>query len=255
MQAASQNAYRSTVMTRFATVCTSSLNLHWTIANQNTLAFIMTRMATVARAIATPARSAPGRREQIARPARTGRQIFRPRGARPRIGRRAVPPQAPPPGDHAPLAGRGQTGPGHARAIARAVSCRRRSCRLSGVRGAEQAANRRGKLLPDGALLGERAGSACSQGINAPVPSGLRGNPPARQQTGLLETMQRRIDGALGEVEGLTTATANFLNDRVAVRRPRGQRGKDDHVEMPLEHFAFHAIPFRVRPATSRLYT
>ena len=34
----------------------------------------------------------------------------------------------------------------------------------------------------------------------------------------------------------------DFLDHRVAVRRPRRQRSEHDHVEVPLEHFAFHTL-------------
>ena len=52
--------------------------------------------------------------------------------------------------------------------------------------------------------------------------------------------MQGGVDGPLRQVEGATAAAANLANHRIAVSRAARQGGEHDHVEMTLEHFAFH---------------
>src|SRR5258706_285928 len=88
---------------------------------------------------------------------------------------------------------------------------------------ADRAADSIGELLPDRAARGERARAAPRQGIDPAAASGVGGNPPARQQTGLLKPMQRGIDRALGQIEGLVTPAFDRLDHRVAVRRARRQ--------------------------------
>src|SRR5262249_22668127 len=150
-------------------------------------------------------------------------RTFRPRGARLRIDHRYLLPRALPRGGRGPPAGSARTAPDHLPARAPAVSCRRRSCWLSGSLVAKQAAYRGGKLIPYGPPLGKRPVSASGQGIDASAPSGIGGDPPAGQQAGLLEAVQRRIDCAFGKVECLIAPAANFLDDRVAMRRAGGQ--------------------------------
>jgi hypothetical protein len=52
--------------------------------------------------------------------------------------------------------------------------------------------------------------------------------------------MERGIDRALGQIECARAAVLDRLDDGVAVRRSGLERGKDDGIEVPLEHFSFH---------------
>ncbi len=74
----------------------------------------------------------------------------------------------------------------------------------------------------------------------SPAPPRLAGRPFATEQARLLQPMQCRIDGSLGQLEGAAGAAVDLLDDRVTVRRPARQRGQHDHVEMAFEHFALH---------------
>jgi hypothetical protein len=105
----------------------------------------------------------------------------------------------------------------------------------------EHAADCGGKPLPDGLMVSQGASATPGQSINPPLSAGFPRAPTATQETCLLETMQRRIDRAFRQVEFAATAFADFLNDCVAMRRTRRQRGEHDHIQMTLEHFASHA--------------
>ena len=94
--------------------------------------------------------------------------------------------------------------------------------------------------MPDGAVSGERVLASPGQRVDPPPSPGRGGYPATGKQAGLLKTVQRRIDRALGKIERLSTLASDFLDHRVAVRRARRERSEHDHVEMPLEHFAFH---------------
>jgi hypothetical protein len=52
--------------------------------------------------------------------------------------------------------------------------------------------------------------------------------------------MQRRIDGAFRQVEGAGAAALDGLDDGVAMRRAGFERGEDDGIEVPFEHFGIH---------------
>src|SRR5262249_22053438 len=106
----------------------------------------------------------------------------------------------------------------------------------------EETANRIGKLLPDCSPLGESALAASGQCVDPTPPSGLGDYPATGKQACLLKTMQRGVDRSLREIERLAAPAPDFLDHRVAVRRPRRQRGEHYHVEVPLEHFAFHTL-------------
>src|SRR2546422_1025847 len=75
-------------------------------------------------------------------------------------------------------------------------------------------------------------------GAPAPPPGG--GDPGTGRAPRLFQPVQRRIDRAFGQIEGLAAALLDCLDDRIAMRRPRLQRGENDRVEVPLEHFRFH---------------
>ena len=72
----------------------------------------------------------------------------------------------------------------------------------------------------------------------APASADLR--PPARQQPSLLQPVQRRVQRALGKVECATTSGAQRFSDRVAVRRARLHRGKQEKIEVAFERLGVH---------------
>src|SRR5215469_2578560 len=105
---------------------------------------------------------------------------------------------------------------------------------------AEETADGIGKALPNCALIEQSLTAAPRHLIDAPLAPGWRAGPAAAQQPLLLEAVERGINGPLRKVEGPAAARANFLDHRIAMRRSRHERGEHDHVEMTLEHFAFH---------------
>ena len=88
----------------------------------------------------------------------------------------------------------------------------------------------------------ERAVARFGQGIDPPPPARISGGPAAGEQACLFEPMQRRVDRALGKIERTAASPLDLLDHRIAMGRARRQRGEHDHVEMPLEHFAFHTL-------------
>ena len=64
------------------------------------------------------------------------------------------------------------------------------------------------------------------------------------KQPRLFETMQCRVDRSLREIERLAASASDFLDHCVAMRWPRRQGSQHDQVEVPLEHFAFHALRY-----------
>ena len=95
-------------------------------------------------------------------------------------------------------------------------------------------------------MPGERLLAAPGERIDAPLLAGIAGCPAAREQAVLLEPVQHRIDGALRQLERAAAASPDLLDHGIAVAGIVDQGGQHDHVEMALEHFAFH---------TSRPYT
>src|SRR5215469_1140261 len=106
----------------------------------------------------------------------------------------------------------------------------------------KQAANCIGKTLPNRPLVGKRAGSTLCQRVDAPPPSRLRRRPVAAEQASLLESMERRVNRPLRQLEGAAAAALDLLDHRITMRRPARQRGEHDHVQVPFEHFAFHGL-------------
>src|SRR5882724_2095725 len=105
---------------------------------------------------------------------------------------------------------------------------------------AGERADRVGKFSPQGTAVGEVGGAATGYGIDPPSPPGGRHLPAALQQLHLFETVQNRVHRTLGQVEGAAAARPDPLDDGVAMRRTRLDRGEHDHVEMTFENFAFH---------------
>src|SRR5215467_1218135 len=110
-----------------------------------------------------------------------------------------------------------------------------RTARLS-----KQTADRIDKALPYYAVICEGLAALPRQCIGAPFPSGFGNRPTATEQTVLFEAVQHRVDRPLRKLESSGTAPLNFLNDRVAVRRPVREGGEDNHVQMAFQHFPFH---------------
>src|SRR6516165_10476402 len=106
----------------------------------------------------------------------------------------------------------------------------------------EQTADRRGEALPRRALVGQCPAAAPSQRIGAPFSPRIGNRPAAAEQPILLQAMQCGIDCPLRKIKRTAAAAVNFLNDRIPMRRPPGECGEHDHVEMPFEYFAFHSL-------------
>src|SRR5216684_4813499 len=127
------------------------------------------------------------------------------------------------------------------RAFGRAARRNRRSSRgFAWPRSSKETSNCLGKLLPYLTPASKRPVSALGHAID-PAPTSCVGRyPAAGEQPCLLQAMQRRVDGAFRKIERTAAPASDFLDDRIAVRWPRRQGGEDDHVEVALEHFAFH---------------
>ena len=88
--------------------------------------------------------------------------------------------------------------------------------------------------------------SAASAAAPGPVSAYTRRRLPSAmahellEQPGVLEPVQRRVDGALRQVEGALTAPAQLGNDRVPVRGPGGEHGQQEQVQVSLEAFPIH---------------
>src|ERR1700738_4916503 len=116
----------------------------------------------------------------------------------------------------------------------------RSGCRIAAF--PEETADGIAEALPNGCLIGQVANAARGQRVDAPAPPRLAGRPLAAEQARLLQPMQRRIDGSLGQLEGAAGAAVDLLDDGVTMRRPARQRGQHDHVEMAFQHFALHGM-------------
>src|ERR1700731_1304136 len=106
----------------------------------------------------------------------------------------------------------------------------------------EETADGIAEALPNGSLIGQGANAALGQRVDAPAPPRPAGGPFAAEQARLLQPMQCRIDGSLGQFEGAAGAAVDLLDDGVTVRRPARQRRPHDHVEMAFQHFALHGV-------------
>src|ERR1700730_19312219 len=82
------------------------------------------------------------------------------------------------------------------------------------------------EALPNGCLIGQVANAARGQRVDAPAPPRLAGRPLAAEQARLLQPMQRRIDGSLGQLGGAARAAVDLLDDGGTVRRTAPQRGE-----------------------------
>ena len=58
----------------------------------------------------------------------------------------------------------------------------------------------------------------------------------------MLETMQRRVDCSLRQIEGLRALALDRLDDGVAMGWARRQSCQYDQVEVAFEHFSFHTL-------------
>ena len=97
----------------------------------------------------------------------------------------------------------------------------------------------RGRQLPPFRLFARKAAPA---GRREPVILRLavairHGLPPRADQALALQTMQCRIEGAVIHLEHLIRGSLDVRGDRVAMRRTRLDRPKDEHVQRPLHQF------------------
>jgi hypothetical protein len=73
-----------------------------------------------------------------------------------------------------------------------------------------------------------------------PPPATTDGGPLAFQQAIGLETVQRGIHGALGEVEAPAAPSAQSLERRVTVHGSLGHHGQQERVQVSLDVLAGH---------------
>jgi hypothetical protein len=98
----------------------------------------------------------------------------------------------------------------------------------------EETANGIGEASPHRALISQRATAAPRQRVHASLPSRIGRRPPAAEQAGLLEAMERRVNCAFRQFEFAAATATNFLNNGIAVRWAARQRREHDHVKMTL---------------------
>src|SRR6516225_7269000 len=215
---------------------------HSISAYQATRAFMVMYTPAMIRTTATPVRRVCFCRETAANCAAIRRGSPKPAIAR-RCARRLPRTDLllPPPTDGLPLRGaNGEQVSDHAGAHPKASRHTRRSRKPRQRFGTQQTANRVAKPLPDRASLRESAPSAAGQRIDPPPSSRVSSFPAGNKQTSLLQPVDRRINRPLWKIERPPALAADFLYDRVTMRRSTRQRGEHDQVEVPLEHFAFH---------------
>src|SRR5215471_8658933 len=105
---------------------------------------------------------------------------------------------------------------------------------------AQDGFDRRGEPAPIGALPVQRRQAGGSDAVRA-ARTALLLRPGAGDQADPLQTLERRIDGALGQVELAGAPLAEGLDDRVAVRRTGREDGQDQAVEVPSDQLLLHA--------------
>jgi methionine sulfoxide reductase heme-binding subunit len=54
--------------------------------------------------------------------------------------------------------------------------------------------------------------------------------------------MERRVDGSLGKIERASALSLDSVDDRIAMRVARFERGQDDGIQMSFEHFGRHLV-------------
>ena len=85
----------------------------------------------------------------------------------------------------------------------------------------------------------ELAPAATRQAVDA-ASAARAGRPAARQETVALQTVQRGVDAALGEVERPVAAPPELLDHGVPVTRAGGEHREDQQVESPANLYTFH---------------
>jgi hypothetical protein len=77
----------------------------------------------------------------------------------------------------------------------------------------------------------------------------FRGAPEGSDEPLILESMERRIEGTVLDLENLTRCFLNNRRDRMSMCRAKNKRSKNEHVEGALQHvtgliltFSCHAL-------------
>ncbi len=113
----------------------------------------------------------------------------------------------------------------------------RRPCGLG--RPAEHRVHPAGEPAPLGLLGGQRGDPLVGQPVDA-APAALRLGPGAGQQAGVLQPVQGRVDGPLGQVERALAPVAQRRDDGVPVRGTGREHRQQQQVQVSLEPFTIH---------------
>src|SRR5215831_645672 len=148
--------------------------------------------------------------------------------------RNATPPPGPSGGGRPPRQGSARGARRGCRRLPAPARARRRSSCDHRLHGARETA-------PFAPALGELVAPAAREPIHAPPPAVPR-RPGARELASSLETVQGRIQRALGQDEDIAAALPQALEDQVAVRRLLLERGQDQEVEMAPQYLASHSL-------------
>lgn len=95
------------------------------------------------------------------------------------------------------------------------------------------------ELSPLYALGTQSSSSGSREFVRAATPA-LHDRPATSHQPGPFQPVQRRIDGARGQVQPPAAFRSHHLHDGVAVTRSALERGQEQRVEMTLERFRSH---------------
>src|SRR5262249_43836342 len=107
------------------------------------------------------------------------------------------------------------------------------------------------KTVPAGTLLGQLAAAGGGQAVH-PDPLFVLGNLPVRGHGAFaLETVERGVEGARIDLEGVARARSDRAGDPVAVLRPPGQCLQDEEVEGSLEKLDRVLVRLAVRHVDS----
>src|SRR5258708_39583639 len=90
---------------------------------------------------------------------------------------------------------------------------------------------------------GERALTVRGQLIHPPA-AAVHLPPPTRHEPGALEAIEDRVERTFGRLERTVAAGVQRVDDGIAVRRTRLQRGEHQLVEMTFESIFVHPSRF-----------
>ena len=89
------------------------------------------------------------------------------------------------------------------------------------------------EVTPLAVTLFKRAMPCSRELIHAP-PAAIDLRPAAGQESCVFQSVQRRIKGAFGKVEGAVAAGAKRFRNRISMSRFRLDRGEEEEVEVSL---------------------